>query len=189
MDEKLLGLYEEYRKLLEGMGHIPVFGEGPHGASIMLIGEAPGAKETELGRNFVGAAGKNLDSFLKLISLPRESIFITNIVKFRPYKVNPKTGRKSNRPPTAKEVSICAELLIKEIEIIDPKVIVTLGNTALRAASGEKAITIGDCHGKLCTYGGRSIYPLYHPASIIYNRSLAGVYEQDVLGLRGIINA
>ncbi len=176
------GLDTLYQSFAKGLDEetIPVFGEGDSDATVMLVGEAPGAKETEQGRPFVGQAGQNLNEFLEIINMDRAQLYVTNVVKYRPYKVNPKTGRKSNRPPKAGEVKHCAEVLLQEIELVNPKVIVTLGNTALRSILGERTAVIGDFHGKPHPIGSRDLFALYHPASIIYNRSLADVYLEDV---------
>jgi len=185
--KKIEELYTVYAQRFDDTGHIPVFGEGSMRAGVMLVGEAPGARETELRKPFVGKAGQNLDEFLALLEMGRGDIFITNVVKFRPYKVNEKTGRKSNRPPTREEIALCAGLLSEEIAILDPRIIVTLGNTALRAVLGDQRAVIGDYHGKMTPLGARNLFALYHPASIIYNRSLVDTYREDVLELRRLL--
>lgn len=158
-----------------------VLGSGAMDARIVLVGEAPGAQEEASGRPFVGKAGKNLDVFLDTISLPREALYITNAVKFRPTKQGA-SGRLSNRTPTKQEIAAFRPLLLEEIAAISPEWIVTLGNTALFSVSGE-VLSIGECHGKpLSTQAGR-VFPLYHPASIIYRRELEAVYRQDLLAL------
>ena len=167
-----------------GKEKVAVFGEGNPCARVMLVGEAPGQQETLAQRPFVGKAGKNLDEFLALAGMVREEMYITNVVKFRPVKVHPRTGSLSNRPPDAEEIALCQSFLFREMEIIRPKVIVTLGNTALRAVMDDKKTVIGAVHGdwhpaSLPVWEGE-VYPLYHPASIIYNRSLAPVYREDV---------
>jgi len=146
----------------------------------MLIGEAPGEQETIQGRPFVGKAGKNLDHFLELAGLCREEIYIANAVKYRPTRIG-KTGRISNRPPTKEEIALFRPWLMKEIELIAPQIIATLGNVPLQAVTGKR-ITIGEVHGRMIPAGetGLSLFALYHPASLIYNRSLENVYEQDV---------
>lgn len=163
---------------------ILVFGEGNVDAKIVMVGEAPGEKETLLGHPFVGKAGENLNEFLRIIGLNRADIYITNIVKFRPYKINKKTGRLSNRPPTRAEIDICHHILVEEMEIIRPKVVVTLGNTSLRGVLGDKSITIGSVHAMpLNSKLGDAVfkvYPLYHPASIIYNPLLRETYISDI---------
>ncbi|HHY91355.1 MAG TPA: uracil-DNA glycosylase, partial [Clostridiales bacterium] len=99
-----------------------IFGDGNPDASILLVGEAPGAKEIEQGKPFVGQAGKNLDDFLKILALEREDIYITNVVKFRPYRINEKTGKKVNRPPNKQEIEKHVKYLQEEIKIIQPKI-------------------------------------------------------------------
>ncbi|KRQ85807.1 Uracil DNA glycosylase superfamily protein [Caloramator mitchellensis] len=188
MDELIL-LKKEYEDLARerlGVEQKIVFGEGNIGAKIMLIGEAPGRFEEEMGRPFVGQAGKNLDEFLKILDLKREDIYITNVVKFRPFKVNEKTNKKSNRPPSKKEIEVSKVILFKEIDYIKPGIIVTLGNVPLKAIVSDKA-SIGEYHGKIIKVNGYTIFPLYHPASIIYNRSLYDVYIDDLKELRKVL--
>ncbi|SEG15037.1 DNA polymerase [Caloramator fervidus] len=184
-------LKEEYKRILKenlGIEKNIVFGEGSKNAKIMLIGEAPGRFEEELGKPFVGQAGKNLDEFLNILNLKREDIYITNVVKFRPTRLNKKTGRFSNRAPNKKEIEISKDFLFKEIEYINPSIIVTLGNVPLKALVSEKA-TIGEYHGKLLKHQGKYIFPLYHPASIIYNRSLYDIYLDDLKNLKKILES
>ena len=172
---------------MPGKEEVLVFGDGPKNPSLMLIGEAPGEQETLQGRPFVGKAGKNLDHFLMLAGLKREEIYIANAVKYRPTKVG-KTGRISNRPPTKEEIALFRPWLLREIDIVQPRIIATLGNVPLGAVTGKK-LTIGEVHGKLMDSGvqGLPLYALYHPASLIYNRSLEPVYEQDVRALADIL--
>lgn len=160
-----------------------VFGEGPARPRLMLVGEAPGEQETLLSRPFVGKAGKNLDRFLELAQLKREEIYVTNTVKLRPTKTG-KSGRVSNRPPTGDEVALFHPWLLREIAEVQPRVVATLGNVPLRALMG-KGRTIGQAHGQELWLEGANLplIPLYHPASLIYNRSLEEVYERDVLAL------
>ena len=166
--------------IIPGAEHALVFGEGPDHPVLMLIGEAPGEQESLQGRPFVGKAGKNLDHFLELAGLRREEIYISNAVKIRPTKVS-KTGRISNRPPTKEEIALFRPWLMREITEIRPKMIATLGNVPLGAVTGSKQ-TIGQVHGTIIEAGetGMPLFALYHPASLIYNRSLENVYEQDV---------
>ena len=167
---------------------VVVFGEGNLCADIMLVGEAPGEQETLQRHPFVGKAGKNLDEFLAIMQLPREAIYITNVVKFRPTKSHPQTGRLSNRPPDKEEILLCKRFLLEEIELVQPRVVVTLGNVALRTLSGQDKATIGAMHGVPVTIDNGTarltIFPLYHPASIIYNRALKETYERDVHALQ-----
>ena len=167
-----------------------VFGEGnaDHPA-IMLIGEAPGEQETLQRRPFVGKAGKNLDGFLAVVGLRREELYITNVVKIRPTKVSEK-GRLSNRPPNREELALFTPYLYEEILLVQPEMIVTLGNVALKALLGKDAV-IGDHHGQVIRAQVQGqpfqVFPLYHPASIIYNRSLTEIYQQDLQKLKTVI--
>jgi len=191
------GVRDRYRQELRaflagampGKENVLVFGEGPENPVLMLIGEAPGEQESLQGRPFVGKAGKNLDHFLNLAQLMREEIYITNAVKIRPTKVSEK-GRISNRPPTREEIALFRPWLMREIAEIRPKMIATLGNVPLGAVTGGKQ-TIGQVHGSVIPAGetGLPLFALYHPASLIYNRSLESVYEQDVRALAKKLHA
>lgn len=170
-----------FQKLYVDEQKVLVFGEGPLRARIALIGEAPGEQESLQGRPFVGKAGKNLDEFLALSGMNRAEMYITNTVKYRPVKRS-QAGNTVNRAPTQEEISLGLPFLRRELALVDPEVVVTLGNVPLRALMGRSA-TIGALHGQWQTWEGRRLYPLYHPASIIYNRALKGVYEEDVVRL------
>ena len=159
-----------------------VLGDGKRkNPTIALVGEAPGRQEVEADRPFVGQAGKNLDVFLQSIHLQREDLYITNVVKFRPTKKS-QAGNLVNRTPTTKEIQGFTPFLLDEIITVNPKVIVTLGNTPLYALAGEK--TIGLCHGKPRTINvaekNYTLFPLYHPAAVIYNRQLKATYQEDL---------
>lgn len=193
-DDKLEDIKQNILLAAEAFGKTRadvVFGEGDTSAKVMLIGEAPGAEETRLSRPFVGQAGKNLDEFLRVLGLSREEIYITNVVKFRPYKVSTK-GTLSNRPPKAAETAGMLPCLLREIEAVAPKVVVTLGNVPLRCIAGKSAV-IGGCHASALFASALSheftLFPLYHPASIIYNRSLKDVYAEDLIKLKVYINS
>ena len=137
--KKISGIYRRWTDSLQKYGYEPeelVFGAGNPKAEVLLIGEAPGAEEVAAGEPFVGKAGRNLNEFLSATGIARETLYITNVVKFRPYRVSA-SGRKSNRPPSKKEIALCAGCLDEEISAIVSKVIVTLGNTALQAVLGE----------------------------------------------------
>ncbi len=181
-------IYHDTEKIL-------VFGEGNVNSPMVLVGEAPGEQETIKQRPFVGKAGKNLEEFLDILELEREDIYITNVVKFRPFKKNEKTGRLSNRPPTREEIDLSRVWLIKELTIIEPKVVVSLGNTALKTLSGRRDIKIGDVHGNPfdIEIGDKgyvtSLFPLYHPASIIYRRELKAIYEEDLKKLKAYMDS
>lgn len=164
-----------------------VFGEGKTDGGVMLIGEAPGGEEEKMGRPFVGKAGKNLDEFIELAGLKREDLYITNVVKFRPTSISEKTGRNVNRTPSREEIEDFVPLLKNEISTYKPYLIVTLGNVPLKAVTGNNRLSIGDCHGKIMQLEGLNIYPLYHPASVIYNRNLKNVYASDVKNIKEYI--
>lgn len=177
--EKMRGELEKLiEELYEGERKILVHGEGKRGARVMLIGEAPGEQETLQGRPFVGKAGKNLDEFLALAGIERDELYVSNTVKFRPTRISD-AGRVVNRPPTQEEVNLFLPWLKKEIEWVQPECVVTLGNVPLRALTDRKTV-IGDVHGTWMNVEGMKLYPMYHPASMIYNRALRPIYEEDV---------
>ncbi len=172
-----------FKPLWPGEDKPLVLGEGKDDSPVlMLIGEAPGETEVIKRRPFVGKAGKNLDEFLTLARLNREDIFVSNAVKIRPTEIG-STGRTRNRAPNKEELSLFIPWLLKEIQAVKPKALATLGNVPLKALTDAKN-TVGDCHGQwLASKAGIPLFALYHPASIIYRRTLAPVYEQDVLTL------
>lgn len=180
MDKYKEELTQFVRGVYVGSDPALVLGEGKSGAKVLLVGEAPGEQEALQKRPFVGKAGKNLDHFLELAGIERSEIYITNAVKLRPTKIG-KSGRLSNRPPTLEEITLFRPWLLREIKLVAPKFVVTLGNVPLRAVTG-KNIAIGQVHGTFVS-GEVQAFALYHPASIIYNRSLAPIYEEDVLKL------
>jgi uracil-DNA glycosylase family 4 len=165
-----------------------VYGDGSVEAKIALIGEAPGRNEVEKGKPFVGQAGKNLEEFMEILQLKRDDIYITNVVKFRPCKINEKTGRTSNRPPTKEEINLCRPFLKRELAIIEPELLVSLGNVPLKCLTGNESATIGEYHGKPTqinfTGSNITLFPLYHPASIIYRAELKSVYIEDLYKLK-----
>ena len=170
--EKLIQeLYPGDRKLL-------VHGDGAERARVMLVGEAPGEQETLKRRPFVGKAGKNLDEFLEIAGLDRSDLYVSNAVKIRPTKISA-AGRIVNRPPTREEIRLFLPWLKSEIECVHPEVVVTLGNVPLRALCPDAGV-IGAVHGNMIDCGAYRLYPMYHPASMIYNRSLREVYESDI---------
>lgn len=172
-----------FHSLWPGQETILVHGEGnTQVPPVLLVGEAPGENEVLLRRPFVGKAGKNLQEFLTLAGFEREEIYITNVVKIRP-TVEGAHGRLRNRAPNREEIALFKPYLLREIALIHPRVVVTLGNVPLKALHGETTV-IGDCHGQwLKTTQGRDMYALYHPASILYRRELKPVYEQDIAHL------
>ncbi len=141
----------------------PVMGKGNPKAKIIFIGEAPGAKEDKLGEPFVGRSGKLLNELLESINLSREKVYITNIVKFRP---------PNNRDPNTIEKEGCLPFLIREINYIKPKLICTLGRHSMNFFLPKAKIS--ESHGNLYTIKTPflkeiNIFPLYHPASALYN--------------------
>lgn len=139
---------------------------------LMIVGEAPGRNEDLAGKPFVGSGGKLLDSILKEASLNRSEVYITNIVKCRP---------PENRKPKSDEVEICtSNYLEKQIELLKPKLICTLGATALEYFTGET--NMAQNHGKLFrSKNGLAIFPTYHPAAIFRSRALRDVLQNDIM--------
>lgn len=147
---------------------LAVPGEGAANAEVMFIGEAPGMNEDRQGRPFVGNAGQFLDEMLESIGWDRKSVFITNIVKCRP---------PGNRDPLPDEIMACSQYLDRQIEIIDPLMIVTLGRHSMaRWFANER---ISRIHGKPRRDGKRVIVPLYHPAAALHQPSLRAVVQAD----------
>ena len=143
-------------------------GEGPENAEIVFIGEAPGFHEDREGRPFVGAAGKYLDELLALIEMKREQVYICNVVKCRP---------PQNRDPLPEEMEACKAYLEKQIELIRPKVILTISRFAIaRWFPGRK---ISEIHGKPKRFGNLVVLPMYHPAAALHQPSLKRVLEED----------
>lgn len=165
-----------------------VYGDGSENASIMLIGEAPGGDEEKQGRPFVGKAGKNLMEFLDRLNIKREQVYITNVVKIRPFKLSEKTGKPVNRPPDRNEIEFFSQFLYDEIEFLQPEIIVTLGNVPLQVVLKDKKASIGEYHGKSICFGESIVFPLYHPAAVIYNRMLKDVYYKDIDLLKQLTN-
>ncbi|MCF0104022.1 MAG: hypothetical protein HUJ51_01340, partial [Eggerthellaceae bacterium] len=146
-----------------------VFGAGDTRSDILIIGEAPGKNEDEQGIPFVGKAGKYLDKLLSLAGLNREDVYIANVLKCRP---------PDNRDPKPKEIEFCAEYLRQQTRIINPKLVVTLGNFATRfILKTDKGIT--DLHGKPVNLSAFSVFPVYHPAAAIYDRKKRRALEKD----------
>jgi len=169
-------LYSPYRKCqqcplgLLGRKHI-VFGEGNPNSKLILIGEGPGQKEDELCRPFVGRSGQLLTRVLETLGTKRENVFITNVVKCRPPK---------NRKPLPNESDICANLfLFKQIKIIRPVVICTLGSAASQAFLG-KDIKITKIRGKTFKWNEIKIIPTYHPAYILRNNRELENFINDI---------
>jgi uracil-DNA glycosylase family 4 len=144
-------------------------GEGPENADIMFIGEAPGFHEDQQGRPFVGAAGKFLDELLGSIDLERKDVFIANVIKCRP---------PGNRDPLPEEIESCKPFLDRQIEIIQPKLVVTLGRFSMARAFPKARIS--HIHGQPRKIGGVVYYPMYHPAAALHQPSLRRTVEDDM---------
>lgn len=155
---------------------------------VMLIGEAPGGDEVKQGKPFVGKAGKNLDQFLQDAGLIREDLYVSNAVKFRPTSAG-KNGGLRNRAPKKSEINAFRPFLMREILLIKPQMLITLGNTPLSAVMGE-GFSVGREHGCLLSGPeGIPLFCLYHPASVIYRPELTEIYRQDMLKLRKLLEA
>jgi uracil-DNA glycosylase len=150
-----------------------VFGAGNPRAALMFVGEAPGFHEDKQGLPFVGQAGKLLEKLLKGIGLQRGDVYIANVLKCRP---------PGNRDPQPDEIEACESHLFRQIELIEPTVVATLGNFATKLLSG-RPLGITRVHGQeqQTTLGGRSVllYPLYHPAAALYTPAMLKVLESD----------
>lgn len=178
--------YQQLRKIMEEIlllkksplyeyrtknNYYPVIGEGNHYAHIMFVGEAPGENEAKQGRPFCGAAGRILDELLHSIGISREKVYVTNIVKDRP---------PDNRDPLPTEIELYAPFLDRQIDIIQPKVIVTLGRFSMsyvmnRLGLGLELLSISVIHGQTfetkSSYGTVTVAPLFHPAVALYAAS------------------
>jgi len=159
--------------------YFPVVGEGSYDAKIIFVGEAPGRNEAKCGRPFCGTAGKVLDELLEHVKIKRTNIYITNIVNDRP---------EENRDPTEEEIKIYGPFLDKQIEIIQPKVIVALGRYSMgyimqKFSLGDKVEVISKMHGKSfdaeASYGPIKIVCLYHPCVAVYNPKRKGELKKD----------
>lgn len=151
-------------------------GEGPAASELMFIGEGPGFHENEQGRPFVGAAGKYLDELLAKIGLSREQVFIGNVVKCRP---------PGNRDPLPEEIQACAGYLERQVNAIQPRVIVTLGRFSM--ARYFPNTRISDIHGQARMVNGRMVVAMYHPAAALHQPSLRREIEADFARLPGLI--
>ena len=146
-----------------------VYGDGNPAAEVVFIGEAPGKNEDEQGIPFVGAAGKFLNEMLETIGLQRSDIYITNIVKYRP---------PANRDPFPDEKSAFLPYLKQQIEVIKPKLIVTLGRHSMESLL-PPGLKISDCHGQPKRYQGLVYLPLFHPAAALYNGGMRQTLIDD----------
>ncbi len=157
----------------------PVVGEGSHDAQIVFVGEAPGKNEAMTGRPFCGASGKILDELLVYINIDRKDVYVTNVVKDRP---------ENNRDPNPEEIELYAPFLDRQLEIIKPKIIATLGRFSMDYIMKKFELTfdlapISQIHGKKfktkTSWGDIYIVPLYHPAVAVYNRNQLSILKKD----------
>jgi DNA polymerase len=162
-------------KTVPGVGAIP--------ADVMFIGEGPGYMEDRQGEPFVGPAGQLLDKILASIGLSRQTVYIANIVKCHPMK-DPATpeARGNDRPPTPEESASCRHFLDEQIAMVNPKVIVTLGATAMRELIGEASIT--RVRGQWREYKGVKLLPTFHPAALLRDESLKKDVWVDMKALK-----
>jgi len=151
-------------------------GAGPADAEIMFIGEAPGFHEDQQGLPFVGAAGRFLDELLEGIDLKRDQVFITNVIKCRP---------PGNRDPLPEEIEACKSFLDRQIKLIGPKLVVTLGRFSMARAFPKARIS--RVHGQHRKIGGVIYYPMYHPAAALHQPSLRPTVEEDMHGIPELI--
>lgn len=164
-----------------------VFDGIPKERPLFLVGEAPGGHEDVIsGKPFSGQAGGYLTEFLDSIGLLKENCYITNMVKCRPTKESkkPRYGNYANRKPTSGEVKTCHQYFCAELDVLRPQIIVTLGGVPLGALSKE--YKLGEVHGTPLEIAGYEaiVFPLYHPASVIYNQKLRSVYQDDLIKLK-----
>ncbi len=159
--------------------NFPVIGEGSHDSKIMFVGEAPGKNEAKTGKPFCGASGKILDQLLASVDIPRPEVYVTNIVKDRP---------PENRDPEPVEIDLYGPYLDRQIEIIEPKVIATLGRFSMayimkKFGLESELSVISKIHGKIfktmAPYGELTIIPLYHPAVAVYDRTKLEEMKKD----------
>lgn len=171
--EQLEQLYAEVRACTKCPLHLTrkngVPGEGPLTAKIMLVGEAPGYNEDKQGRPFVGASGRWLSELLALGGLKREEVYITNIVKSRP---------PDNRDPLPAEIAACQGYLERQLEIIKPKLVITLGRHSMAWFCGP-GLKISQAHGRARRARGLVVLTMFHPAAGLHNPSLKAQIEED----------
>lgn len=163
--------------------YFPVIGEGNHSAEVMFIGEAPGENEAKTGRPFSGRAGKVLDELLQSVSIERKDVYVTNIVKDRP---------PANRDPLPDEIEIYSPFLDRQIEIIKPKIVATLGRFSMQYIMNRYGLefeldSISKLHGKIFSTKDFKFIPLYHPAAAIYNQHLLDTLKEDFKVLKTMI--
>ncbi len=156
-----------------------VFGEGNEDADVMFIGEGPGEREDELGRPFVGRSGELLTKIIETtLEMKREDVYIANIVKCRP---------PNNRVPNEVEADRCLPYLIKQIEIVNPKIIVTLGATAYRYLTGDMKTSISKIRGEVLEFSTALLIPTFHPSFLLRNPSAKRFVFNDMKKVKGLL--
>lgn len=157
-----------------------VFGDGSPDAEIVFVGEAPGYHEDLQGKPFVGSAGRFLDELLReILGLSRDDVYIANVIKCRP---------PENRDPTSAEIEICKPYLMKQLEIIAPKVVCTLGNFATKTLTGRKE-GITRLRRKAIRINKFYVFPIYHPAAALHRGDLYDEVRQDFASLKEFLEA
>jgi DNA polymerase len=152
-------------------------GEGPLDAEVLLIGEAPGMNEDKQGRPFVGAAGQFLEELLAAAGMQRSDVYICNVLKCRP---------PGNRDPLPNEIASCKDYLDEQIDLIDPRVVITLGRYSM--ARYFPTLTISRIHGQYKRIDGRFYIPMYHPAAALHQQSLREVILEDFRHVPAILD-
>jgi DNA polymerase len=180
--ESMAALNAEYASLPK-TGHWDlsrtfVPGEGPLNAKVMLVGQAPGAQEDAQQRPFIGRSGMLLTHLLRLAGLGRDKVYITSVVQFFPPK---------NRMPNPEEVRLCKPFLLRQIKIVNPKIVVLLGALSAREVMGEKKVM--DAHGKTITTGGRTYFVTIHPAAAVRLKKNIPLIENDFRKLKDVLAA
>lgn len=154
-----------------------VVGDGSLSADTLFVGEAPGFYEDREGKPFVGAAGQLLERLLKSIGFSRADVYIANILKCRP---------PQNRDPLPEEIEACKPFLLRQIDIIKPKVICTLGNFATRLIL-DKNVNISQVRGKKIVHGNRLVFPIFHPAAALHATTNLSSLEEDFQKLKLVL--
>lgn len=181
-EQELKAIIEEIRAcercILSRTRNLPVPGEGNIESEVLFIGEGPGANENQTGRPFVGAAGKFLSELIQLAGFERKDVYITNVVKCRP---------PGNRDPLPNELSQCGGFLKRQIELIDPLLIVTLGRFSMANYFPFKKISA--IHGQANEIGNRIVVPMFHPAAALHQPALKDVIIEDFRKIPDILES
>ncbi|MHA1968312.1 MAG: uracil-DNA glycosylase [Candidatus Hodarchaeales archaeon] len=167
-----------YKCSLHTHGVFPVFGDGSLSSKVVFIGEAPGFKENQLKKPFVGKSGQILNEFLGKINLSRDAVFISNIIKCRP---------PNNRDPSSDEIASCAPFLSQQMKLLSVKIVVTLGRFAARFFH-EEFTSLSEIVGKIIQKDEFYLLPMFHPATCLYHpQKYRPLFERDFLVLNNIL--